>query len=138
VVASAHGPAGRGLGFSFIALTLFEPYRFSRLTAFKNPFADPLGAGFQATQSLYGLASGGFFGVGIGHSIEKYGWLPEAHTDFIFAIVGGRRGLIGTTLVMLGFLSSPFAATAPRCAPQTVSVSVLQPRSRRGSASKRC
>jgi cell division protein FtsW len=93
-----------GLGFSFIALTLFEPYRFSRLTAFKNPFADPLGAGFQATQSLYGLASGGFFGVGIGHSIEKYGWLPEAHTDFIFAIVGEETGLIGTTLVMLGFL----------------------------------
>src|SRR6202165_601467 len=92
------------LGFSFIALTLFEPYRFSRLTAFKNPFADPLGAGFQATQSLYGLASGGFFGVGIGHSIEKYGWLPEAHTDFIFAIVGEETGLIGTTLVMLGFL----------------------------------
>jgi cell division protein FtsW len=93
-----------GLAFSFIALTLFEPYRFSRLTAFKNPFADPLGAGFQATQSLYGLASGGFFGVGIGHSIEKYGWLPEAHTDFIFAIVGEETGLIGTTLVMLGFL----------------------------------
>jgi cell division protein FtsW len=93
-----------GLGFSFIALTLFEPYRFSRLTAFKNPFADPLGAGFQATQSLYGLASGGFFGVGIGHSIEKYGWLPEAHTDVIFAILGEETGLIGTTLVMLGFL----------------------------------
>jgi cell division protein FtsW len=93
-----------GLGFGFIALTLFEPYRFSRLTAFKNPFADPLGAGFQATQSLYGLASGGFFGVGIGHSIEKYGWLPEAHTDFIFAILGEETGLIGTTLVMLGFL----------------------------------
>jgi cell division protein FtsW len=93
-----------GLGFGFIALTLFEPYRFSRLTAFKNPFADPLGAGFQATQSLYGLASGGFFGVGIGHSIEKYGWLPEAHTDFIFAIIGEETGLIGTTLVMLGFL----------------------------------
>ncbi len=69
-----------------------------------NPWADPLGAGFQATQSLYGLASGGWFGVGIGHSIEKYGWLPEAHTDFIFAIVGEETGLIGTTLVMLGFL----------------------------------
>ena len=93
-----------GLGLGFVAVTLLEPYRFARLSAFKNPWADPLGAGFQATQSLYGLASGGLFGVGIGHSIEKYGWLPEAHTDFIFAIVGEETGLIGTTLVMLGFL----------------------------------
>ncbi len=92
------------LGLGFVALTVLEPYRFARLAAFKNPFGDPLGAGFQATQSLYGLASGGWFGVGIGHSIEKYGWLPEAHTDFIFAIVGEETGLIGTTLVMLGFL----------------------------------
>src|SRR5207245_2287394 len=60
--------------------------------------------GFQSTQALYSLASGGFFGVGIGHSVEKYGWLPEAHTDFIFAIVGEETGLIGTTLVMAGFL----------------------------------
>ena len=66
--------------------------------------ADPLGAGFQSTQSIYGLASGGMFGVGIGHSVEKYGWLPEAHTDFIFAIVGEETGLVGTTLVMLAFL----------------------------------
>jgi cell division protein FtsW len=95
---------GGGLGLAFVALTLLEPYRFARLTAFRNPWADALGSGFQATQSLYGLASGGFFGVGIGHSIEKYGWLPEAHTDFIFAIVGEETGLIGTTLVMLGFL----------------------------------
>jgi len=93
-----------GLGLAFIAVTLLEPYRFARLSAFRNPWADPLGAGFQATQSLYGLASGGVFGVGIGHSIEKYGWLPEAHTDFIFAIVGEETGLVGTTLLMLGFL----------------------------------
>src|SRR5712664_3393652 len=92
------------LGLAFVALTLLEPYRFARLTNFKNPFADPLGAGFQSTQALYSLASGGFFGVGIGHSVEKYGWLPEAHTDFIFAIVGEETGLFGTTLVMAGFL----------------------------------
>jgi cell division protein FtsW len=92
------------LGLGFVALTLFESYRVARLTAFLNPFGDPLGAGFQATQSIYGLASGGWFGVGIGHSIEKYGWLPEAHTDFIFAIIGEETGLVGTTLVMLGFL----------------------------------
>jgi cell division protein FtsW len=92
------------LGLGFVALTVLEPYRFARLASFKNPFSDPLGSGFQATQSIYGLASGGWFGVGIGHSIEKYGWLPEAHTDFIFAIVGEETGLVGTTLVMLGFL----------------------------------
>ncbi|GAC1470317.1 MAG: stage V sporulation protein E [Candidatus Dormibacteraceae bacterium] len=92
------------LGAGFVVMTIKEPYRFARLAAYKNPFADPLGAGFQATQSLYGLASGGWFGVGISHSIEKYGWLPEAHTDFIFAILGEETGLIGTTLVMLGFL----------------------------------
>ena len=93
-----------GLLLAFIALTIIEPYRFARLTSWRNPLADPLGAGFQSTQSIYGLASGGFFGVGIGHSVEKYGWLPEAHTDFIFAIIGEETGLIGTTLVMLGFL----------------------------------
>jgi cell division protein FtsW len=92
------------LALGFLAVTVLEPYRFARLTAFKNPFADPLGAGFQSTQALYGLGSGGFFGVGIGHSVEKYGWLPEAHTDFIFAIVGEETGLLGTSLVMLGFL----------------------------------
>jgi cell division protein FtsW len=92
------------LGLAFIAVTLFEPYRFARLVSFRNPFSDPLGAGFQSTQALYGLGSGGFFGVGIGHSVEKYGWLPEAHTDFIFAITGEETGLAGTTLVMLGFL----------------------------------
>jgi len=92
------------LGLAFIAITLMEPYRFARLTNFRNPFADPLGAGFQSTQALYSLGSGGLFGVGIGHSVEKYGWLPEAHTDFIFAILGEETGLIGTTLVMAGFL----------------------------------
>ncbi len=100
------------LGLGFVAVTVLEPYRMSRLVAFKNPWADPLGAGFQATQSLYGLASGGWFGVGIGHSIEKYGWLPEAP------------------------LAS--AATAPRCAPRTASGWRLRPRSRRGSHSRRC
>lgn len=93
-----------GLALAFLAATLLEPYRSSRLTTFKNPFADPLGAGFQSTQALYSLASGWFFGVGIGHSVEKFGWLPEAHTDFIFAIVGEETGLLGTTLVMIGFL----------------------------------
>jgi cell division protein FtsW len=92
------------LGLGLIVVTIFEQYRMARLVSFRDPFADPLGAGFQSTQALYGLGSGGFFGIGIGHSVEKYGWLPAAHTDFIFAILGEETGLAGTTLVMLGFL----------------------------------
>jgi cell division protein FtsW len=82
---------------------VLEPYRFARLAVFVNPFQDQLNAGFQSTQALYALGSGGIWGVGIGHSVQKFLWLPEAHTDFIFAIVGEETGLIGTTLVLAGF-----------------------------------
>ena len=77
-----------------------EPYRLHRLMAFLNPWADPLNTGFQSIQSLLALGSGGIFGVGLGQSIQKYQWLPFAHTDFIFAIVGEETGLIGTTAVL--------------------------------------
>lgn len=87
----------------FVIATLAEPYRQARLASFANPFADRLGAGFQATQGLLALGSGGLTGVGLGHSVMKYQWLPEAHTDFIFAIVGEETGLIGTTLLLAGF-----------------------------------
>jgi len=82
---------------------VLEPYRFARLAVFANPFSDQLNAGFQSTQALYALGSGGIWGVGIGHSVQKFLWLPEAHTDFIFAIIGEETGLVGTTLVLLGF-----------------------------------
>ena len=82
---------------------VLEPYRFARLAVFINPFQDQLNAGFQSTQALYALGSGGIWGVGLGHSVQKFLWLPEAHTDFIFAIVGEETGLVGTTLVLLGF-----------------------------------
>ena len=91
------------LAVGFIIATLIEPYRAARLASFANPFADRLGAGFQATQGLLALGSGGLTGVGLGHSVEKYLWLPEAHTDFIFAIVGEETGLIGATLLLAGF-----------------------------------
>jgi len=91
------------LAFGFFIAVLIEPYRAARLASFANPFADRLGAGFQATQGLLALGSGGFSGVGLGHSMEKYRWLPEAHTDFIFAIVGEETGLVGTTLLLSGF-----------------------------------
>ena len=94
------------LGVMLVAgwlLVIVEPYRFARLAVFVNPFQDQLNAGFQATQALYALGSGGLWGVGIGHSVQKFLWLPEAHTDFIFAIIGEETGLLGTTLVLLGF-----------------------------------
>jgi cell division protein FtsW len=89
---------------AFAFLTLVESYRAARVTTFLDPFKDPLGAGYQPTQALIGLGSGGLFGVGLGHSVQKYFWLPEAHTDFIFAIIGEETGLIGTTLVLAGFV----------------------------------
>ena len=93
-----------GLLFAGWLTIILEPYRAARLATFANPFQDPLNSGFQSTQGLYALGSGGLWGVGIGHSVQKFGWLPEAHTDFIFAIVGEETGLLGTTLVLLGFV----------------------------------
>src|SRR5438270_5592924 len=92
-----------GLGLCGWLAVVLEPYRAARLAVFVNPFGDQLNAGFQSTQALYALGSGGIWGVGIGHSVQKFLWLPEAHTDFIFAIVGEETGLLGTTLVLLGF-----------------------------------
>src|SRR5256885_16387223 len=80
-----------------------EPYRLHRILAFVDPWNDPLNTGFQAIQSVIALGSGGFAGVGLGQSIQKYQWLPFAHTDFIFAIVGEETGLIGTTGVLALF-----------------------------------
>ena len=95
-------------------MIVLEPYRAARLAVFANPFADQLGAGFQTTQAIYALGSGGLWGGGLGHSVQKFLWLPEAHTDFIFAIVGEETGLIGTSAVLLGFLA--FAARGYRAA----------------------
>jgi len=80
-----------------------EPYRLHRILAFIDPWSDPLNSGFQAIQSVVALGSGGFAGLGLGHSIQKYQWLPFAHTDFIFAIVGEETGLLGTSAVLALF-----------------------------------
>ena len=82
---------------------LTEPYRLHRILAFVDPWSDPLNTGFQAIQSVVALGSGGFTGLGLGHSIQKYQWLPFAHTDFIFAIIGEETGLIGTSAVLALF-----------------------------------
>lgn len=89
------------------AATLFafaEPYRFRRLMAFTDPWADRLNTGFQTIQSQIGFANGGVLGTGLGQGRAKWGFLPEAHTDFIYAIIGEEIGLVGSMLVIGFFL----------------------------------
>lgn len=97
------GVLGVGTGVS-LALAMAEPYRRARLLAFLHPSRDPGDTGYQINQSLNGLASGGVFGTGLGESAAKYGYLPNAHTDFIFAIIGEELGLLGAMLVVSLFL----------------------------------
>ena len=80
------------------------PYRRARLLSFLNPWDSPQGIGLQAIQSQVGIASGGLFGVGLGASRAKWGFLPFAHTDFIFAVVAEEVGLIGASALIGGFL----------------------------------
>jgi cell division protein FtsW len=96
------------LGFFALLMTLVEPYRMARLTAFLNPGADTTGTGFQAAQAKIALGSGGLFGVGIGNGIQKAYYLPEAHTDMITAVIGEELGFVGIVGVvglfsMLGY-----------------------------------
>jgi cell division protein FtsW len=99
---------------AFVGFVLLESYRVSRLSTYLNPFADPQNKTLQAYQALLGLGSGGITGVGLGHSVQKFNWLPQADTDFIFAIVGEETGLIGATLLLAGFVL--FAARGYRTA----------------------
>lgn len=86
------------------AAIYFEPYRMQRLIAFLDPWKYANDEGFQTIQSLYALGSGGLFGMGLGRSRQKFFYLPEQHTDFIFAILGEELGFIGVTLVLGLFL----------------------------------
>jgi cell division protein FtsW len=85
------------------ALSLAAPYRMARFTSWLDPYADPQGTGFQVIHGQQALGSGGWWGVGLGGSREKWGTLPEAHTDFIYAVLGEELGIIGTILVLLIF-----------------------------------
>ncbi|HDZ56607.1 MAG TPA: putative lipid II flippase FtsW [Pseudomonas xinjiangensis] len=76
-------------------LVLFEPYRLQRLTSFLNPWNDPFGTGYQLTQALIAFGRGEWLGTGLGNSIQKQFYLPEAHTDFVFAVLAEELGLIG-------------------------------------------
>ena len=78
-----------------LVFALLEPYRRARLTAFMNPWADAAGSGFQAVQGQIAVGSGGFFGLGLGESVQKIFYLPEAHTDFILAVIGEELGVAG-------------------------------------------
>ena len=88
-------------------LTLAAPYRMERFSSWLNPGEDRLGTGWQITQGQYAMGTGGLFGVGLGASREKWGNLPEAHTDFIFPVIGEELGLVGTVsvLILFGVLS---------------------------------
>lgn len=83
------------------ALAIASPYRMQRLTGFLDPWADPFNSGFQLTQSLIAIGRGEFFGVGLGNSVQKLFYLPEAHTDFVFAVYAEEFGLFGS-LVLIG------------------------------------
>jgi cell division protein FtsW len=97
---------GAGLSITGVVGLLvvwFEPYRRARLFSFINPWHDAQGAGYQTVQAIIGLGSGGIFGRGLGQSIEKANFLPEAHTDMIFAIIGEELGLVGAAAVMAAY-----------------------------------
>ncbi len=87
----------------------FEPYRRARIFSFLNPWHDAQGAGFQTVQAMIGLGSGGIFGVGLGESVQKANYLPEAHTDMIFAIIGEELGLVGAAAVIAAYGAFAYA-----------------------------
>lgn len=91
--------AGTGLGLVVAAIAA-APYRMRRIFAFLDPWADPLGNGYQTIQALLALGPGGLFGLGLGQSRQKFLYLPENHTDFIFAMIGEELGFIGASLVV--------------------------------------
>ena len=88
---------------SAMLLAYVSDYRFARVTAFLNPYADELGDGYQVLQGLGALGTGGTFGVGLGASRTRWGWVPNAHTDFIFAIIGEEIGFAGGVVIIALF-----------------------------------
>ena len=96
------GLAGN-LVIGLLLLVLFEPYRMDRIIAFMDPWADPFGKGYQLSHALIAFGRGEWFGVGLGGSVEKLFYLPEAHTDFLLAVLAEELGFIGVMVVMMLF-----------------------------------
>ncbi len=88
----------------FLIYISLKPHAMARLLSFSDPWSDPLNKGYQLSQSYFAIAHGGFSGAGFGKSIQKYLYLPEAHTDFIFSIMGEELGFIGVTLFLVVYL----------------------------------
>jgi cell division protein FtsW len=88
----------------FLSYITLNPHALPRLTSYTNPWSDPKNTGFHLIQSFFALAHGGISGVGFGQSVQKYLYLPEAHTDFIFSIIAEELGFIGTTVFLLVYL----------------------------------
>jgi cell division protein FtsW len=97
----AAGALGAG---AMALLVLMAPYRMARVTSFLDPWADPYNSGFQLTQSLIAIGRGEWFGVGLGESVQKLFYLPEAHTDFLFAVLAEELGLVGVALTLALFI----------------------------------
>jgi cell division protein FtsW len=97
---------------ALVALAFASPYRVERLTAYLDPFADPYASGFQLVQSLIAIGRGDWLGVGLGGSVQKLFYLPEAHTDFVFAVLSEELGFVGSTLVIVLFACIVYRAIA--------------------------
>jgi cell division protein FtsW len=92
-----------GAGTTLVGLVLVSPYRLQRVTAFLDPWADVQNSGYQLAQALIAFGRGEWLGVGLGNGIQKQFYLPEAHTDFLMAVIGEEFGLVGTLTVILLF-----------------------------------
>lgn len=104
----------------FVVLAVATPYRLERLTGFLHPWSHPFASGFQLTNSLIAIGRGGFFGVGLGESVQKLFYLPEAHTDFLFAVLAEELGLLGCLVVItLYSILTWRAVSIARCAART-------------------
>ncbi len=110
------GTLAAGAALIVVLFAILEPYRRARLTSFIDPWADAGGAGFQSVQGQIAVGSGGLFGVGLGQSVQKVFYLPEAHTDFILAVLGEELGVSGILglLILYGMIAYAGLRTAKR------------------------